>query len=89
MSDWVQWVFGVILVVAVLGLFGWLKFKRDEKVVADVLQAAALETGPKRKTTNELSSITNLHETRVSRVCHRSRRIKKDEDGSWSLHDQE
>ncbi len=87
LNEWVQWVFGAILVVAILGLFGWLKFKRDEKLVADVLKAPAAEAGQNTKTTTEICSITNLHEKRVRKVCQRSRRIRKHEDGSWRLHD--
>ena len=34
----VQAILGLIAGVALLGWFGWLKFKRDEKVVAEFLK---------------------------------------------------
>ena len=86
-NEIVVWVLAGLGAILVLGLFGWLKFKRDEKVVADFLRASGVEDeGRSLKTTKEISSATNLHEKRVRRVCRKSTRIKKEQDGSWRFH---
>lgn len=81
-----QWVLGALVGVLVLGFFGWLKFKRDEKVVASFLKESGVDARRIFKTTGEISSATNLHETRVRRICQKSIRIKKQKNDSWKLH---
>ena len=82
----VEWVLALLVAIFVLGVFGWLKFKRDEKVVADFLKTSGLEERPRLKTTEEISLATKLHVKRVRRVCRKSTRIKKEQDGSWKFH---
>lgn len=75
--------------VVVLGLFGWLKFRRDEKVVADFLKTSGLQERNRFSTTTEIASATNLHEDRIRTVCKKSTKIKKthkDED-AWKFHE--
>lgn len=81
----VQWILASLVGVLILGVFGWLKFKRDEKVVARFLKESGLETRRILKTTSEISTATEIHEGRVRKVCRKSARIKR-EDGSWKLH---
>jgi hypothetical protein len=78
--------FGALVAVLVLGVFGWLKFKRDEKVVASFLKDSGVGDRPIQKTTYEISSATKLHEKRVRTVCRKSTRIRKEQDGSWKFH---
>jgi len=83
----VQGVLATLLVVFVLGIFGWLKFKRDERIVAGFLKNSGIETGRIPATTQAISSATNLSERRTGKVCSKStliRRSRKDK-GSWRL----
>lgn len=82
----VELAFAALVGVFVLGLFGWLKFKRDEKVVADFLKNSGLAARRVHKTTYEISSATSLQEKRVRKVCRKSTRIKKEQDDSWRFH---
>ncbi len=45
-NEIVQGVIAILLVVLILGLFGWLKFRRDSKTVARLLENAGLERSP-------------------------------------------
>jgi hypothetical protein len=85
-NETVKLAFAALLVILVLGLFGWLKFKRDEKVVASFLKDSGVDDRPIHKTTYEISSATNLHEKRVRKVCLKSTRIKQQQDDSWKFH---
>ena len=85
-NETVKLVFGALVVVFVLGVFGWLKFKRDEKLVASFLKDSGVDDEPIHKTTYEISSATRLHEKRVRKVCLKSTRIKKEQDDSWKFH---
>jgi len=82
----VKWLLAIPAGVLVLGLFGWLKFKRDEKVVADFLRDSGVEAQPENKTTYEISSSTNLHERRVRKICRKSARIRGEDEDSWKFH---
>ena len=85
-NEIVKLAFAALVGVLVLGLFGWLKFKRDEKVVASFLKDSGVDARRIHKTTYEISSATNLHEKRVRKVCRKSTRIKKEQDDSWKFH---
>lgn len=78
----------ILAAVAILGVFGWLKFKRDEMIVAEFLKDSGLPDRNGTGSTTEIASATSLHEVRVRAVCRKSVRIKKahkDED-RWKLH---
>lgn len=85
-NETVKFAFVALVAVLVLGFFGWLKFKRDEKVVADFLKNSGVDTRRIHRTTNEISSATRLHEKRVRKVCRKSTRIKKEQDDAWRFH---
>jgi hypothetical protein len=84
----VQSILLAIAAVVVLGLFGWLKLRRDERVVADFLKSSGVETRRSFRT-SDIAEATNLHEERVRVICKKSPRIgqKHDEEDSWKLHD--
>jgi len=83
----VQAVLAALLVVLILGIFGWIKFKRDEKIVARFLQDAGIETGNTCRTTKAIASATNLSEVRIRKVCSMSSVIERhqDEKESWKV----
>jgi len=85
----VQLVLAVLAAVAILALFGWLKFRRDEKIVAEFLKDAGLDGSKRFRTTVDISSATRLHEDRVRSVCNKSNRIKQkqEDDDVWKLHE--
>ena len=74
--------------VVVLGLFGWLKFRRDEKIVIEFLKNSGVESGDDYTTTAAISSAMRLSETRIRRVCGKSAVIRKhhEDSESWKLH---
>ena len=76
-----------LVVVIVLGVFGWLKFRRDEKIVIEFLKKSGVESGDDSRTTADISSATRLSETRIRRVCGKSAVIKRHhkEKGCWVL----
>lgn len=83
----VQGVLAMLFAVFVLGIFGWLKFKRDEKVVTDLLKNLGVESCHTHRTTHAISSATRLSKKRVHKVCGKSAKIRKSrkEKGSWKL----
>jgi hypothetical protein len=76
-----------LVVVVVLGGFGWLKFRRDEKIVIEFLKNSGVESGDDFITTTAISSATRLSETRIRRICGKSARVRRhhDERDSWFL----
>ena len=84
----VKVVFATLVAVAVLGLFGWLKFKRDEKIVIEFLKNSGLGTRHDDTTTTAIASATRLSETRIRRICGRSALIRRHTQDieSWKLH---
>lgn len=76
-----------LVVVIILGVFGWLKFRRDEKIVIEFLQNSGVETGNDYPTTTAISSATRLSETRIRKICSKSAVIKRHgkEKGCWML----
>jgi len=81
----VQVVLATLIAVLILGIFGWLKFKRDEKVVAKFLKNSGVETSHTFRTTHAISSATNLSQERIRKVCSKSSNIKRNqkEKESW------
>jgi hypothetical protein len=77
-----------LVVVIILGGFGWLKFRRDEKVVIEFLKKSGVETGDDFTTTTAISSATRLSETRIRKVCSKSARVRRHQHDreSWKLH---
>jgi hypothetical protein len=81
----VQGVLATLIGVLVLGIFGWLKFKRDEKIVTKFLKNSGVETRHNFRTTHAISSATNLSEERIRKVCSKSSKIRRNqkEKESW------
>ena len=48
-------VLATFVVVVILGVFGWLKFRRDEKIVMDVLKNSGVEPRDDFTTTSAIS----------------------------------
>ena len=86
-SEILQIVLATLVAVFVLGLFGWLKFRRDEKIVIEFLKDSGIGNREGDTTTTAISSATRLSETRIRRVCDRSALIKRHRDDieSWRL----
>jgi hypothetical protein len=80
-----------LVVVIILGLFGWLKFRRDEKVVIEFLKNSGVDAGDDFKSTAAISSATRLSESRIRRICGRSARVRRHHEDweSWKLHSRE
>jgi hypothetical protein len=76
-----------LVAVIILGVFGWLKFRRDEKIVIEFLKNAGVEPGDDLTTTAAISSATRLSETRIRKVCSKSAMIKshRKEKGCWII----
>ena len=90
MSDYlkngiVQGLLVILVVVLVLGLFGWLKFRRDEKIVTAFLKKSGIEPHHTSGTTHAISLSTNLSKERVRHVCRKSTSIERHskDDESW------
>jgi hypothetical protein len=83
----VQGVLLALVGVLVLGLFGWLKFRRDEKIVAEFLENSGVEAAHTATTTHAIHLSTKLSKARIGTVCRRSKRIKRhrEEGESWKL----
>jgi len=69
-------VLATLVVVVILGVFGWLKFRRDEKIVMEFLKNSGVGTRDDPATTTAISAATRLSETRIRRVCSKSARIR-------------
>jgi len=83
----VQCVLVTLVVVVILGFFGWLKFRRDERIVIEFLKKSGVETGDAFGSTDDISAATRLSEARVNRICSKSSMIGKHrkEKGHWTL----
>lgn len=68
--------------------FGLLKFKRDEEIVTKFLKNSGVNNSHTFKTTNAISSATNLSKERIRNVCSKSSRIRRNqkEKGLWKLY---
>jgi hypothetical protein len=86
-NEIVQGVLATLIGILILGIFGLLKYKRDEKIVTRFLENSGIETSHTFRTTHAISSATNLSERRIRNVCNKSSRIRrnKKEKGSWEL----
>ena len=76
-NEIVQWVLATIIGALILGIFGWLKFKKDEKIVAEFLKNSGVETRHTSRTTHTTSSAADLREKRVRKVCNKSSKTMK------------
>lgn len=82
---------GVAIVVAIAGalawLFKWSQDKRDRDKIYKFLRRSAKERGWAFRTTHAISSATKIQENRVSKLCNRDKRIKRNdkEKESWRL----
>ena len=87
-NEIVHGVLATIIGVIILGVFGWLKFKRDEKIVTRFLKSAKVEPGHAFRSTRAISSAINLSHERIKKVCSKSQKIKRNEkeEDSWRLH---
>jgi len=86
-SEIVQWVLATLIGMLILGILGWLQFKRDEKIVAEFLKRSGIETSRSSRTTRAISSATNLSQKRLRKICSKSPRIKNNQkdNESWKL----
>lgn len=86
-NEIVQGVLAIFIGAFILGIFGWLKFRRDEKIVTEFLKKSGVETQHDLRTTRAISSATTLSEKRIRKVCSKSSRVRRDhkEKGSWIL----
>jgi hypothetical protein len=80
-------VFATLVVVVILALFGWFKFKRDEKIVMEFLKNSGVEPHDDFTTTTAIASATRLSETRIRRVCSMSAMISRNRQDreTWKL----
>jgi hypothetical protein len=82
---------GVAIVVFVAGtvawLFKWFQDKRDREKIYKFLRRSVKEKGWAFRTTHAISSSTKIPEHRVSKLCRRDKRIKRNEKEkeSWRL----
>ncbi len=76
-NEVVHVVLATLAVVVILGVFGWLKFRRDEKIVMEFLKNSGVESRDDPATTIAISAATRLSETRIRKVCSKSARIRK------------
>jgi len=83
-NEVIRVVLATLVVVVILGFFGWLKFKRDEKIVMEFLKNSGIQTRDDFTTTSRISSATRLSEARIRRVCGKSARIKRHRQDSES-----
>ncbi len=82
---------GVAIIVAIAGalvwVFKWFQDKRDRDKIYKFLRRSAKERGWAFRTTQSISSATKIPGNRVSKLCNRDKRIKRNEKEkeSWRL----
>jgi hypothetical protein len=82
---------GVAIVVVIAGtlvwLFKWFQNKSDREKIRKFLRRSVKEKGWAFRTTHAISSGTKIPEPRVSKLCRRDKRIKRNEKEkeSWRL----
>ncbi len=82
---------GVAIAVAIAGLFLWLiqwvKDRRDTDKIYKFLLRSSKERGWAFRTTRAISSATNIPTERVSGLCGRDKRIRRNEKEkeSWRI----
>jgi len=52
-SEIVQWVLATLIGMLILGILGWLQFKRDEKIVAEFLKRSGIEVPEEIRNRNQ------------------------------------
>ncbi len=81
----------VAIIVAIAGalvwLFKWYRDKRDSDKVYKFLRRSEKERGWAFRTTHAISSATKIPKNRVSELCSRDKRIKRNEKEkeSWRI----
>ena len=77
----------VVIAGALVWLFKWFQDKRDRDKIYKFLRRSAKERGWVFRTTHAISSGTKIPENRVSKLCNRDKRIKRNEKEkeSWRL----
>jgi len=82
---------GVAIVVAIAGtlvwLFKWFQNRRDRDKIYKFLRRSTKERGWAFRTTHAISSATKIPGNRISKLCNRDKRIKRNEKEkeSWRL----
>ena len=82
---------GVAIVVAIAGalvwLFKWYQDKRDSDKIYKFLRRSEKERGWVFRTTHAISSSTKIPKDRVSGLCSRDKRIRRNEKEkeSWRI----
>ena len=83
----VKGLFFAFICLLVLGLFGWLKYKKDERIVTQVLRQFGHQGSDGFISTQAISSATQLSERRVRKVCRKSAVITnhREDEESWKI----
>ncbi len=82
---------GAAIIVSIagglVGLFKWFPDKRDSDKIYKFLRRSAKERGWAYRTTHAISSATKIPGNRISVLCNRDKRIKRNdkERESWRL----
>lgn len=86
-NEFVQGVLLAIIGILILGVFGWLKYRRDEKIVTKYLQEYAADSKHTKRTTQAISSATDLSEERIRKICTNHSNVSKHpkQTESWKL----
>jgi hypothetical protein len=77
----------VVIAAALAWLFKWFQDKRDREKIYKFLRRSVKEKGWAFRTMHAISSGTKIPEHRVSKLCRRDKRIKRNEKEkeSWRL----
>ena len=83
----VQGALAALIAAFVIWVIRAIRMQIDEKKIIAFLEKSAAETELHFRTTHAVASATNLSEERVSKLCSRSRRIRRNqkEKESWIL----
>ena len=83
----VQGALAALVAAFVIWMIRAICIRMDEKKIITFLQKSAAETELHFRTTHAIASATSLPEERVSKICGRSRRIRRNqkEKESWIL----
>jgi hypothetical protein len=84
-----------IAVAVVVGIIGWLYklaiFKKDEATIVTFLESSKRDTNHTFRSSEAIAAHTNLTIERISTVCSKSRKIRRNgkEKESWCLQQEE
>jgi len=83
----VQSVLAALIIAFLYWVIGYIRRRIDENKIVIFLKKSAAETEHNFRSTHAISSATNLTESRVNKVCSRSKRIRRNqkEKESWAL----